>query len=402
MGSLLIDNSKCNLCGKCVSQCPFAAIRLESGKIIINNACKLCKLCIKNCPAGAIDLPKQTTSEVDKDAWNGILVYVEHIDGVIHPVTFELIGKARELAAGIGHPVYALLMGADVLEQANQLLDYGVDRVLVYQEEALRHFRVDLYSNIFEDCINEYQPSIVLVGATSVGRSLAPRVAARFRTGLTADCTHLEVRPNTDLVQIRPAFGGNIMAQIVTTRTRPQFATVRYKVMEQASCLRKPEGKVIQCVLNPGRLKSGLKVINTALREKQESISDAEVLVVAGRGLKNPSDLGMLEELAGLLKGQLACTRPLVEAGWLPYTKQIGLSGRTVKPKLIITCGVSGAIQFTACMSAAEQILAINQDRNAPIFKVAHYAILGNIYKIVPSLIDKVKKEGMAACHTGN
>lgn len=400
MGSLLVDNGKCNLCGNCVDQCPFDAIHIESGKVIINNACKLCKLCLKNCPQGAISLPQQK-STVNKDDWNGILVYVEHLDGEIHPVTFELIGKARALAAGIDHPVYALLMGADITKQGEELLKYGVDRVFIYQEEALRHFRVDLYTNIFEDCIKEFKPSIVLVGATSVGRSLAPRVTARFRTGLTADCTSLEVRPNTDLVQIRPAFGGNIMAQIVTTRTRPQFATVRYKVMDKADYLSKPESKVIHCQIKPERLQSAIKVINTIPREKQVSISDAEVLVVAGRGIKSPDDLGMLEELAGLFNGQLACSRPLVEAGWLPYTRQIGLSGRTVKPKLIITCGVSGAIQFTACMNAAEKIFAINRDQNAPIFKVAHYGIVGDIYQIIPDLIEKVKKEGIAACHTG-
>jgi electron transfer flavoprotein alpha subunit len=400
MGSLLVDKSKCNLCGNCVNQCPFDAIRIDSGKVIITTACKLCKLCLKNCPQGAISLP-QSKKTVDKNAWKGILVYVEHLDGEIHPVTLELIGKARELAAGIGHPVYALLMGADILKQGEELLKYGVDRVFIYQDEALRHFRVDLYTNIFEDYLNEFKPSIVLVGATSVGRSLAPRVAARFRTGLTADCTSLEVRPNTDLVQIRPAFGGNIMAQIITTRTRPQFATVRYRVMDKADYLTKPGSKVVQCKIKPERLQSGIRFINTIPIEKQISISDAEVLVVAGRGIKSPDDLGMLEELARLLNGQLACSRPLVEAGWLPYTHQIGLSGRTVKPKLIITCGVSGAIQFTACMNGAEHIFAINLDVNAPIFKVAHYGIVGDIYQIIPALIEKVKKEGIAACHTG-
>lgn len=399
MGSILVDSSKCNLCGTCVKQCPFGAIQIDVKKVIINDGCKLCKLCIKNCPTGAISIPK-SEKVVDKNKWNGILVYVEHLEGEIHPVTLELIGKARQLAGEISHPVYALIMGADVLELGKELLEYGVDRVLAYQDEALRYFRADLYTNIFEDCIKEFNPSIILVGATSVGRSLAPRVAARFRTGLTADCTRLEVRPNTDLVQIRPAFGGNIMAQIITSRTRPQFATVRYKVMEKAERLCKPGGEIIRCQVKPERLQSGLKVLHTAPREKEENISDAEVLVVAGRGVKNPADLGMLNELAGLLNGQLACTRPLVEAGWLPYTKQIGLSGRTVKPKLIITCGVSGAIQFTACMSAAEQIFAINQDRNAPIFKVAHYGIIGDIYQIIPALIAKVKKEGRSVCHT--
>jgi electron transfer flavoprotein alpha subunit len=232
------------------------------------------------------------------------------------------------------------------------------------------------------------------VGATSVGRSLAPRVAARFRTGLTADCTQLEMKPETDLVQIRPAFGGNIMARILTTHTRPQFATVRYKVMEPAACVDCPAGEVIRGEIGPGRLESRIKVVEVVAKEKRENISDAEVLVVAGRGVKKAADLTLLEELAGLLGGEIACTRPLVEAGWFSYTRQIGLSGRTVKPKLIITCGVSGAVQFTACMNGSERIFAINQDRTASIFKVAHYGIVGDLYQILPRLITTIREGG--------
>jgi electron transfer flavoprotein alpha subunit len=398
MANLTVNEQRCNLCGICVETCPFGALTMEAGRVVANAGCKLCKICIKQCPAGAIALEETATAGVDKSAWRGILVYVEHLDGAIHPVTLELIGKARELAGRINQPVLALWIGAGIAKNAAQLLSYGVDRVLVYDNEALRHFRVDVYANLFEDGINELKPTAVLVGATSVGRSLAPRVAARFRTGLTADCTQLEIKPNTDLVQIRPAFGGNIMAQIVTTRTRPQFATVRYKVMEPAACVAAPHGTVLRREVRPGRLQSCLEVIAVVPKEKQANISDAEVLVVAGRGVKNRGDLALPEELAGLLGGQLACTRPLVEAGWLSYTQQIGLSGRTVKPKLIITCGVSGAVQFTACMNGAERIFAINPDRTAPIFKVAHYGIIGDLYQILPQLIAKIKEGGAATC----
>ncbi|HEY8463700.1 MAG TPA: electron transfer flavoprotein subunit alpha [Bacillota bacterium] len=399
MAQLTINAALCNRCGICITRCPFGALAMEAGEVTLNAGCKLCKLCIKQCPVGAITLEKTATEGINKLAWRGILVYVEHLDGVVHPVTLELIGKARELAGKIHQPVFALWIGAGIAERAAQLLQYGVDQVLVYDDEALRYFRADLYANLFEDGINELKPTAVLVGATSVGRSLAPRVAARFRTGLTADCTQLEIKPNTDLVQIRPAFGGNIMAQIVTTRTRPQFATVRYKVMEPATPVTAPTGTVLRREVSPKRLQSGLQVVEVIPKEKQENISDAEVLVVAGRGVKNRSDLALLQELADLLHGQLACTRPLVEAGWLSYTRQIGLSGRTVKPKLIITCGVSGAVQFTACMNSAEQIFAINLDRNAPIFKVAHYGIVGDLYQILPRLIAKIKEGGAATCH---
>jgi electron transfer flavoprotein alpha subunit len=398
MTSLAINEKRCNLCGVCVGACPFGALTIESGRVLANAGCRLCKVCIKQCPEGAITLEQSAAPEVDKSAWRGIMVYVEHLDGVVHPVTLELIGKAQELAAEIGCPVYALWMGDGIRKQADELLRYGVAKILVYDDPALRYFRADTYTNIFEDCINTVKPSIVLVGATSVGRSLAPRVAARFRTGLTADCTKLEIKNNTDLVQIRPAFGGNIMAQIVTTRTRPQFATVRYQVMERAARIDQPHGAVIQMKVHPEQLQSGLKVIEVTPKEKQINICDAAVLVVAGRGVKNAGDLVLLEELAGLLGGQLACTRPLVEAGWLPYTRQIGLSGRTVKPKLMIACGISGAVQFTACMNGSELIFAINTDRTAPIFKVAHYGIIGDLYQILPQLIAKFNNGGAVAC----
>jgi electron transfer flavoprotein alpha subunit len=399
VSNLHIDMAKCNRCGNCTSACPFGAIAEEAGALIINAACKLCKICLKQCPAGAITLADAPARQgIDKNQWRGILVFVEHLDGAIHPVTLELIGKARTLAEPLGYPVYALFMGAAIQKQAAELLQYGVDKVLVYEDEALRHYRVDVYANVFEDCIGRLQPSIVLVGATSVGRSLAPRVAARFRTGLTADCTQLAVKPNSDLVQIRPAFGGNIMAQIITTRHRPQFATVRYKVMDPAACVAHPGGVVETVALDPERLQSRIKVLKVERKEQQPSISDAEVLVAAGRGVKNPADLELIQNLAALLGGQLAVTRPLVEAGWAPYTRQIGLSGRTVKPKLIITCGISGAVQFTACMNTAERIIAINSDKNAPIFKIAHYGIVGDLYRILPELIDRIQKEGPQSC----
>lgn len=392
MSIILVNKSKCNLCSQCVQNCPFGAAVITGNDVEINAACKMCRICIRKCPQKAIAIIDEERTIVNKTEWKGIMVFVEHMEGEIHPVTFELLGKARELAGKIGHPVFAVFMGNGILEKAEVLLAYGVDKVYVYDYEQLNYFKVDLYANMFEDCIRKVKPSIVLVGATSIGRSLAPRLSARFRTGLTADCTALYVRENTDLVQIRPAFGGNIMAQIITQNSRPQFATVRYKVMNQAACVGNPGGIVESCYVDAGKLKSKIRVIDVRKKEKEAGISDAEVLVVAGRGLKDKKDMAMIDELAGLLGGQVAVTRGLVEDGWAHYTRQIGLSGRTVKPRLIITCGVSGAVQFTAGMNGSENIIAINYDKNAPIFKVAHYGIVGDIYEVIPALIARIKE----------
>ncbi len=389
MSSIYIDPAKCNFCGECISICPFNAIEQSGDSITINAACKMCKLCIKECPQQAISLQEKKTS-VNKDDWKGILVYAEYFEGRLHPVTIELIGIGLKLASDVKMPVHCLLIGDDVGETPNTLLEYGLDTVFVYEDKTLKRFCVDSYANVFEDLVNKIRPSIVFVGSTSIGRSLAPRVATRFRTGLTADCTTLKIRKNSDLVQIRPAFGGNIMAQIVTPNTRPQFATVRYKVMDCAEkCA--PHGKVVYRPVTDKLIDTKIDVVNVIHKDSAPSITDADVLVVAGQGVKEKSDLELIKQLASLLGGEYATTRPLVEKGWADYTRQIGLSGRTVKPKLIITCGVSGAIQFTACMNSSERIIAINTDINAPIFKIAHYGIIGDLYKIVPSLIERFK-----------
>ncbi len=261
----------------------------------------------------------------------------------------------------------------------------------VYDKPELEHFKIETYTAVFEDFINNVMPSTVLVGATTVGRQLAPRVAARFHTGLTADCTVLDMHENTDLVQIRPAFGGNIMAQILTPNNRPQMATVRYKVMNAPERMEQESGEIVKCEIASDKLKSRVKVLDVVPKKKEKTIDAADVLVVAGRGVKKQEDLEMINELAELLGGQVACTRPLVEAGWMDGKRQVGLSGRTVRPKLIITCGVSGAIQFVAGMDHSDKIVAINKDPKASIFSVANYGLIGDIYDIIPKLVQKIK-----------
>jgi electron transfer flavoprotein alpha subunit len=279
-----------------------------------------------------------------------------------------------------------------VAKHSDMLIEHGVDKVFIYEHSKLKHFRADNYTNVFEDCINKCLPTAVLIGATPLGRSLAPRVSTRFRTGLTADCTELQMRENTDLVQIRPAFGGNVMAQIITPDSRPQFATVRYKVMDRAEIIKGYKGEIVKCTVTPEMLQSRIEVVNSLLTEKKSGIEEAEIIVVAGRGFKSPSDLAMLKELADLLGAEMASSRPLVENGWVDKKQQIGLSGKTVKPKLIITFGVSGSIQFRAGMQSAECIIAVNNDKNAPIFDIAHYCVVGDLYEILPGILEQVKK----------
>ncbi|SNT10481.1 electron transfer flavoprotein alpha subunit apoprotein [Anaerovirgula multivorans] len=391
MTKIVIDQNKIKNIEKTMKLCPFGAIENNDGQIEISAACKMCKICVEKGDKGAFQWVEEKVVGVDKDQWKGIAVYVDHQEGEIHPVTLELIGKAKELAANLNYPVYAVFIGHDVTEKAKELLYYGVEEVFVYDEEPLKHFRIEPYTAAFEDFIHKKKPSIVLVGATTIGRSLAPRMAARFQTGLTADCTVLDVKENSDLVQIRPAFGGNIMAKIITTNHRPQFATVRYKVMSAAEASEQAIGKVTKCTIDEEKLTSKIKVMKVKPKEVEEDISEAEVIVVAGRGVKSQKDLTMIYSLADKLKAQIAVTRPLIEAGWGDPRRQIGLSGRTVRPKLIITCGVSGSVQFVAGMGNSECIFSINKDENAPIFKVAHYGIVGDIYEIIPKLMEKIE-----------
>lgn len=396
MGRLVVHQDKIEDVNSVIKICPFGAMEIVNGKVEINASCRMCKVCVRKGPKGAFEFVEDENKVlVNKDEWKGVAVYVDHVNGEIHPVTLELIGKARELADKINQKVYCLFMGNGIKDKAGELLHYGVDEVIVYDYKELENFRIEPYTAVFYDFINKIKPCSILVGATTLGRSLAPRVAARCRTGLTADCTILDIKENTDLVQIRPAFGGNIMAQIVTPNSRPQMATVRYKVMSASERNEECTGEIKYFEIEKDKLKSDIEVKEIKQKPKEHSISDAEVIVVAGRGVKSEKDLELIKELADLLGGELAVTRPLIENGWADANRQVGLSGRTVRPKLIITCGVSGAIQFVAGMNNADYIFAINKDEKAPIFKVAHYGIVGDIYEIVPKLIEKIKGEGV-------
>ena len=374
-----------------VKLCPFGAISYDGTKLDISSACKLCKMCVNKGPQGCIVFKEDNVRVDRKDEYKGILVQGDVSFGKTHPVTFELLGKAKELASSINHPVYALLIGSDLQENAKELLTYGADKVFVYDDPELQEFDVESYTSCFADFIDSYKPSSILVGATNLGRCLAPRVAARFNTGLTADCTRLEMKENTDLVQIRPAFGGNIMARIINPNRRPQFATVRYKVFDAPEKC-EAKGEIVNREVKKAWLNTAQQILEVKQKTKELDIAEADVIVAVGRGVKSKDDIKMAEELASLLGGIVACSRPMVENGTYDAAHQIGLSGKTVKPKLIITLGISGAIQFTSGMKSAETIIAINNDPDAQIFDTANYCIVGDLYEIVPELIKKLKE----------
>ena len=393
MGNLIINENILTptKAEEIVKICPFGAISYDNGKLNISSACKMCKLCVKKSD-GVIEYKEEEKKGVDKSQWNGICVYADHSDGKIHRVTYELCAKAKELAQKIGHQVYALIIGNNISDAAERLLHYGVDKVFVYDDEAFKEFRIEPYTEAFYDFIQKVKPSSVLVGATNLGRQLAPRIAARCKTGLTADCTVLEMKDNTDLVQIRPAFGGNIMAQIVSANTRPQFCTVRYKVFSEPKYQEDISGEIVNMEVNDSMRKSSVTILSTMDKPKDIDISEADVIVAVGRGAMTETLRSQAEELAELLGGMVACTRPLAETNVYDAKRQIGLSGRTVKPKFIICLGISGAVQFAAGMKSSETIVAINSDKNAPIFDIADYEIVGDVAEILPMLIAGIKQ----------
>jgi electron transfer flavoprotein alpha subunit len=391
MAKIVINHDKVKNFKEAIEICPFNAIEVVNDKLEINSGCKMCKLCVKKGPKGVFEFVEDKKIEINKNEWKGITVYVDHHEGEIHPVTYELIGKAREMALKIDHPVYCVFVGSDIKDKCDKLLSYGIDEVFVYDDVEFKDFRIEPYTKAVENFIENIKPTIMLFGGTTLGRSLAPRLAARFKTGLTADCTILDIQENTDLDQIRPAFGGNIMAHIHTPNNRPQFATVRYKIFSAPEQVQNPTGKVTLCNIKEEDLASKINVLDIKAKTKEVGLEDAEVIVVASRAIKKQDDMNMVYKLADVLSAQVAGTRPLIEAGWIDARKQIGLSGRTVKPRLIITCGVSGAVQFVAGMQGSDYIVAINQDEKAPIFDVAHISLVGDVYEIIPKIIEKIE-----------
>ena len=318
----------------------------------------------------------------------GILIYAEVESGRVHPVAFELLGKAREIGEKISGQVWSIILGHEIKDLASELIQYGADKVFVYDHPTLREFDVIRYKEILVDFVKKFNPEIFLIGATPLGRSLAPRVAAALRTGLTADCIDLRIDEDGDLIQIRPAFTGNILAHI-KTKSRPIMATVRYRVMEMPEKDLSRSGEIIEMDV-PEIGETGLKMLGK-VEKRRVNLAEADVIVAGGRGLKSKDDLKMLEELASLLGGVVGVSRPLVDEGWISKDHQVGFSGNTVKPKLYIACGISGSPQHLAGMRDSEIIVAINVDPSAPIFRYADYGVVGDLYEVLPKLIKILK-----------
>jgi len=393
--SVRVIPEKCTACETCVTACPFAAIEMRDGKAFITEACTMCGACIEACEFKAIERTSEEAVAAAKDlsAYKGVWVFAEQHKGSVSSVAIELLGEGRKLADKKNTKLSAVFIGHGIREKAKVLIAYGADIVYIADDPALKDFNDDSYAAILTTLAKQHKPEIILAGATAIGRSFFPKVASALYTGLTADCTALDIDAETGhLHQTRPAFGGNIMATIVTPNHRPQMATVRHKVMKPAPRDDSRTGDIIEVkYTQSGDLRT--KVIKT-IEELGETVNicEADIIVAGGRGLGGAKNFQLLEELAKVLGGAVAATRGAVDEGWIPYSHQVGQTGKTVCPKLYIACGISGAIQHVAGMQSSEVIVAINKDPDAPIFNVATYGIVGDVHEVVPIMIKKLRE----------
>ena len=391
---LRIDIEACIGCGVCEQTCTFGAIKVEEGHAVVGDNCTLCGNCVDACEVGALSIEREErATKGNLTDWSGVWVYAEYRHGRTAPVAFELLGVGRKLADERGVKLAAVLIGSNLAGQAEELIAAGADVVYRVDDPSLAHFTDDAYGNVLTDLIREHKPEIVLAGATAIGRSFIPRVATSLATGLTADCTDLAIRAEDGaLLQTRPAFGGNIMATIVCPHTRPQIATVRPMVMKPLARDAARQGAIIDVKPAAARMKSRVRVIESVMEEQdQVNLCEADVVVAGGRGLDDAKGFAQIRELADVLGGAVAASRAAVDSGWIGYPHQVGQTGKTVAPKLYIACGISGAIQHLVGMQSSETIIAINKDPNAPIFDVATYGVVGDLFEIVPKLTERMR-----------
>jgi electron transfer flavoprotein alpha subunit len=391
-----IINEKCFGCKLCVPACPLGAIKVENKKAVIDlDTCNLCGACVSSCKLKAIEIIKEDVKVVDKSQYKGVWVFAEQQDGDVHPVALELLGEGKKLAKDLGVELCALLLGDSNIEaKIKDLIESGADKVYISTSPELKYYRTLPYSTIISDIIRQYKPEIVLFGATTTGRDLASRVAARINAGLTADCTGLAIDKETKLLQqTRPAFGGNIMATIICKNHRPQMSTVRPKVFKRAVPDHSRKGQVIKVAPKIQQNDLMVKIVEIIKDSTVKvNLAEAEIIVSGGRGLQAPENFKLVEELAEVIGGAVGASRATVDAGWISSHHQVGQTGKTVCPKLYIAVGISGAIQHLAGMGSSDIIVAINKDPDAPIFKVANYGIVGDLFEVVPKLTRKLKE----------
>ena len=389
--TIQIDLEKCTGCGLCVPVCPFNVIEIVDEKAQVKEGCNLCGACVDACTFEAIRIER--VEQKVSEGYGGIWVFAEQRDGILKSVAYELVSEGRKLADKLGAELCAVCLGHNV-QGTEQLVSLGADKIYMVDDPALGDHQEDFYTGALVDLVRKHKPEILLAGATSMGRSLIPRVAAILYTGLTADCTGLDIDPESKLLlQTRPTFGGNVMATIVCQAKRPQMATVRPHVFKKATPDNKRHGEIIKADFDKKGITSKTKLLSFIedLTERVK-LDEAEIIVSGGRGLGKPENFQIIKELADVLGAAVGSSRPPVDDGWIPYSHQVGQTGKTVCPKVYIACGISGAVQHLAGMQTSECIVAINEDPHAPIFEVATYSIVGDLFEVVPLLIHKLKK----------
>jgi len=392
---IAVSSEKCTGCGRCLKACPFDAITLKDKLAVIDlTKCTLCGACVQSCKFEAITMVEKTAGDVDLKLFRDVWVFAEQYEGKIHSVTYELLGKGRKLADDLGMALCAVLLGKGVKEKAQDLIARGADKVYVVDRPELEFFQDEVYAAALVELVTKYKPNVLLSGATTIGRSLVARVAVKVHAGLTADCTGLEIDPQTkNLLQTRPAFGGNIMATIVAPANRPQMSTVRHKVMKELAADPARKGRVFMEQIAEGVLKARTQRVRFEPETSTTvNIAEADIIVSGGRGMLKPENFALLNELAGVLGAAVGASRAAVDAGWIGYSHQVGQTGKTVCPKIYIACGISGQIQHLAGMSSSDIIVAINKDPDAPILKTATYGIVGDAMQILPLLTAEFKK----------
>ncbi len=392
-GRLEIVSEKCVGCRACLPSCPVGALSIVEKKAVVSDACNLCGMCVNSCPVDAIVLHHVIGGGTGMEGYAGIMVVAELRDGRPDRSTLELLGEACRLSGG-SRRVTALLACADPGGVPGELAGYGADRVLAAVHPGLDHYLTEPFAAVLSAAVRFDRPEIVLAAATTQGRDLMPRVAKILDTGLTADCTELRIDPDTKLLmQTRPAFGGNIMATIVCDRTRPQMSTVRPGVMKKLEPDPSRQVLVEYLPVDDGMVSGRstlLEFIPTGGSEVD--LTEAEVIVSGGRGMKGPENYGMLHELAELLGGSVGASRAAVDSGWIPYPRQVGQTGKTVQPRKYIAVGISGAVQHRVGMQSSDEIFAVNRDPDAPVFTFANHGFVGDLFEVIPALIDEIKR----------